>query len=309
MENVVIVGSGAAGWTAAVYAARANLEPLVIAGDLLGGQLTTTTDVENYPGFEDGVLGGELMEKMQKQAERFGARIEYDFVEKCDFVDDGIHTVCLRGGKEIQAKTVIIATGASPRKIGIESERALENKGVSYCAVCDGSFFRGVPLIVVGGGDSACEEATFLTKFGSKVTMIHRRDEFRASKIMADRAINHEKIEIVWDSVVEEVLGVEEDKMIGVRVRNVKTDETSVIEAEGLFVAIGHTPNTAPFKGNLAMDENGYIIVEGDSSRTNIKGVFSAGDCADHVYRQAITAAGMGCRAALDAERYLAAKE
>jgi thioredoxin reductase (NADPH) len=309
MESLVIVGTGAAGLTAAIYSARANLQPLVLSGNVLGGQLTTTTEVENYPGYEDGVFGAELMEKMQKQAERFGTRVKFGQVASCQLRPGGPHTLTLDGGEQLECKALIIATGASPRKIGLPSEKALENKGVSYCAVCDGAFFKGVPIVVVGGGDSALEEANFLTKFGTRVYIIHRRDEFRASKIMAERALKNPKIEPVWNSVVEEVLDVKADKVTGVRVRDVKTNQTRVIEAGGLFVAIGHVPNTQSFAGQVHTDAAGYIELEGASSRTNVPGVFAAGDCADHVYRQAITAAGMGCRAALDAERWLAAQE
>ncbi len=309
MEKLVIVATGAAGLTAAIYSARANLDPLVLAGDVTGGQLTTTTDVENYPGFEDGIMGPELMDKMQAQAKRFGARLQQGYVQDCELTDGGPHKLHLQGGKTIECEALIVATGASPRKLGLDSERKLENKGVSYCATCDGFFFRGVPIAVVGGGDSALEEGLFLTKFGTKVYIIHRRDEFRASKIMADRALAHDKIEVVWDSVVEEVLDVEKGEVTGVRVRNVKTDETRVIEVGGFFAAIGHIPNTQAFGKQLKVDEAGYILVDGDSSRTSVEGVFAAGDCADHVYRQAITAAGMGCRAAIDAERWLSARE
>ncbi len=309
MERLVIVGTGAAGFTAAIYSARANLEPLVIAGDVLGGQLTTTTDVENYPGFEAGVFGADLMEKMQKQAERFGTRIQYDYVESCELKPGGPHKLHLRGGDTIECRALIIATGASPRKLDIPSEKALENKGVSYCAVCDGAFFRDVPICVVGGGDSAMEEAHFLTKFGSKVYLIHRRDEFRASRIMIDRALKNPKIEVVYNSVVEEVLDVSKDKVTGVKVRNVLTEKVSTIECGALFMAIGHNPNTAPFAPHLETDSANYILLKQESTRTSVDGVFAAGDCADHVYRQAITAAGMGCRAALDAERWLEAQE
>lgn len=310
MENLIIVGAGAAGYTAAIYASRANLDPLVLTGDVPGGQLTQTTDVENYPGFAQGVMGPELMDIMEKQAKRFGTRVKHlAFVESCELRQGGPHTLHLQDGEKLECKALIVATGARPRKLGLESELALENKGVSYCAVCDGFFFRGVPIVVVGGGDSAVEEATFLTKFASKVYMIHRRDELRASKIMADRAMNNEKVEIVWDSVVTEVLDVSEDKVTGVRVKNIKTDEERIIECGGFFPSIGHIPNTTAFAEQLDSDDSGYLIVKGDTSYTNVEGVFAAGDCADHVYRQAVTAAGMGCRAALDAERWLAAQE
>jgi thioredoxin reductase (NADPH) len=305
MEELVIVGTGAAGLTAAIYSARANLSPLVLSGNVLGGQLTTTTEVENYPGYEAGILGSELMEKMQKQAERFGTRMKYAHVASCELRAGGPHTLHLEGGEQLECRALVIATGASPRKIGIPTEQALENKGVSYCAVCDGAFFRGVPIAVVGGGDSAMEEASFLTKFGTRVYIIHRRDEFRASKIMAERALKNPKIEPVWNSVVTEVLDVKQDKVTGVRVKNVQTNAERVIEVGAVFAAIGHVPNTQPFAPHLKVDANGYIEVEGGTSRTSLAGVFAAGDCADHVYRQAITAAGMGCKAAIDAERFL----
>jgi thioredoxin reductase (NADPH) len=304
MENVVIIGSGAAGLTAAIYASRANLNPLVIAGSLPGGLLTQTSDVENYPGFPEAVNGYELMFKFQQQAENFGARIESDVVASADLKDGGPHKLTLASGKEVEAKAVIIATGASPRWMGLESEDRLKNKGVSACATCDGAFYRDVPVVVIGGGDTAMEEALFLTRFASKVTIIHRRDELRASKIMGDRAINHPKIEILWDSVVTEVLG--ENEVEGVKVKNVKDDSESIVECKGYFAALGHVPNTQVFN---SVDANaaGYIELSSGSSYTNIDGVFAAGDCADHVYRQAITAAGMGCRAAIDVERWLEA--
>ena len=306
MEDLVIIGTGPSGYTAALYAARANLNPLVYAGDIIGGQLTQTTDVENFPGFPDGIMGPELMLNMHQQAERFGARIEYDFVESTEFRPGGPHTLKLQSGASIEAKAVIISTGATPRKLGLESEAALEHKGVTYCAVCDGAFWKDVPHIVVGGGDSAMEEAMFLTKFATKVTIVHRRDSFRASKIMADRAIANPKIEVAWNSVIEEVLGASAGKVTGVRLRDTQSNETRVVDAGAVFVAIGHIPNTAPFP-QIDKDDDGYIILNDHSSRTNIEGVFAAGDCADHVYRQAVTAAGMGCKAALDAERWLEA--
>lgn len=307
MENLVIIGSGAAGCTAAIYASRANLEPLVLTGVLPGGQLTQTSDVENYPGFPEAIGGFDLMSLFQKQAERFGAKVTNDSVEKTELVDGGPQTLTLGGGETVEAKAVIVATGASPRWLGLESEERLKNKGVSACATCDGAFYRGVPVVVVGGGDTAMEEALFLTKFASKVTVIHRRDELRASKIMGDRAKKHEKIEFAWDSVVEEVLG--KDAVEGVKIKNVKTDEISTIECEGYFAALGHIPNTEPFKDSLELDKAGYIVLNDNSSRTNVEGVFAAGDCADHVYRQAITAAGMGCKAAIDAERWIDEQE
>lgn len=305
MENVVVIGSGCAGWTAALYTARANLKPLVLTGSQPGGLLTTTTVVENFPGFPEGVDGYELMTRMQKQAERFGARTKFGTVEAADFSK---RPFTLRvDGEPLSAQTVIIATGAGHRHLGLESEHKLENKGVTYCATCDGALpvFRNQPLVVVGGGDSACEEATYLTRFGSMVHLIHRRDTLRASKIMAERTLSNPKIKPVWDSVVTEVLDVKQDKVTGVRLKNVKTGAESSLEAAGVFVAIGHVPNTQLLRGQIEMDENGYIIPKRGAS-TNVAGVFVAGDCADHVYRQAVTAAGMGCAAAIEAERYLA---
>ena len=303
MEDVVIIGSGAAGLTAAIYASRANLEPVVISGALPGGLLTQTTDVENYPGFPEAINGFELMDKFRKQAERFGTRFISDKVVKADLQDGGPHKLTLGSGDVIETKALIIATGASPRWLGLESEQRLKNKGVSACATCDGAFYRGVPVVVVGGGDTAMEEALFLTKFTSKVTLIHRRDEFRASKIMGDRVLNNDKIEILWDSVVTEVLG--DSEVEGVKVENLKTGKTTQVECKGYFAALGHVPNTLEFKDVIDMNEAGFIELKNNSSYTNIDGVFAAGDCADHVYRQAITAAGMGCRAAIDAERWL----
>jgi thioredoxin reductase (NADPH) len=306
MEKVVIIGTGCAGLTAALYTARANLKPLVLTGAMPGGLLTTTSIVENYPGFPEGIDGYELMVRMQKQAERFGARVQFGTVEA---VDVGKQPFTLTvDGEPLQAQTIIIASGAGHRHLGLESEDKLEKKGVTYCATCDGALpmFRDKPLVVVGGGDSACEEATYLTRFASVVYLVHRRDTLRASKIMADRTFAHTKIKPVWDSVVTEVLDVKQDKVTGVRLKNIKTGKESVLECSGLFVAIGHIPNTQIFKGILDTDENGYIIPK-RGSETNIPGVFVAGDCSDHVYRQAVTAAGMGCAAAIDAERYLAA--
>ena len=307
MEHVVIIGSGCAGWTAALYTARANLQPLVLTGAQPGGLLTTTTTVENFPGFPEGVDGYELMTRMQKQAERFGARAQFGTVEAADFSEHPF--VLTVDGEKIEARAIIIATGASHRHLGLESEAKLENKGVTYCATCDGALpvFRNQPLIVVGGGDSACEEASYLTRFGSVVYLIHRRDQFRASKIMAERTLANPKIKPVWDSVVSEVLDVAQDKVTGVRVKNVKTGAESLIDCAGLFVAIGHVPNTQLFKGQITLDPNGYILPT-EGAATNVPGVFVAGDCADQVYRQAITAAGMGCAAAIEAERFLAAQ-
>ena len=301
MENVVIIGAGAAGLTAAIYTARANLAPLVIEGMQPGGQLTTTSDVENFPGFPEGIDGTALMDAMRAQAERFGARCEFNEVTEAQLAQSPF-TLTLSDGKEIQAKTIIIATGATAKYLGLESEEKLIGRGVSACATCDGAFYKELPVVVVGGGDSACEEAVFLTRFASKVTMIHRRDSFRASKIMAERAIAHEKIEIAWNSVVEEVLG-DETGVVGVRIRNTDTNEVREIECKGYFAAIGHKPNTEVFQGALETDEVGYLIAEG--VKTSIPGIYAAGDVADRIYRQAVTAAGTGCAAALEAERFL----
>ena len=307
MEQVVIIGSGCAGWTAALYTARANLQPLVLTGAQPGGLLTTTTTVENFPGFPDGVDGYELMTRMQKQAERFGARAQFGTVEAVDFSKRPFALTV--DGEKVEARAVIIATGASHRHLGLESEAKLETKGVTYCATCDGALpvFRNKPLVVVGGGDSACEEANYLTRFGSVVHLIHRRDQLRASKIMAERTLANPKIKPVWNSVVTDVLDVKQDKVTGVRVKNVKTGAESVIDCAGVFVAIGHVPSTQLFKGQIALDQSGYIVPT-QGAATNVPGVFVAGDCADHVYRQAITAAGMGCVAAIETERFLAAQ-
>jgi thioredoxin reductase (NADPH) len=303
-EKVVIIGSGPAGLTAAIYTARADLRPLMIEGMERGGQLMLTTDVENYPGFPDGIMGPELMEGFRKQAERFGTRIMSSDVTKVDFssrpfkiwVDED----------EYQADSVIISTGASARWLGLESETRLRGHGVSACATCDGFFFRDKEIAVVGGGDSAAEESLFLTKFASKVYLIHRRDELRASKIMANRVLEHDKIEVIWDTVVEEVLG--EDLVTGLKLYNRITQETSELAVEGLFLAIGHDPNTKIFQDAIELDEKGYILT-GDNTMTSVPGVFAAGDVTDHVYRQAITAAGLGCQAAIDAERWLDEQE
>ena len=306
MEKVVIIGTGCAGLTAALYTARANLKPLVFTGAMPGGLLTTTSIVENYPGFPEGIDGYELMVRMQKQAERFGARVKFGSVDAVDVARQPFTLTV--DGEPVQTQTLIIASGASHRHLGLESEEKLEKKGVTYCATCDGALpmFRDRPLVVVGGGDSACEEATYLTRFASVVYLVHRRDTLRASKIMAERTFAHAKIKPVWDSIVTEVLDVKQDKVTGVRLKNVKTAKESVLECSGLFVAIGHIPNTQLFKGVLDMDENGYLRPK-RGSETNVPGVFVAGDCSDHFYRQAVTAAGMGCAAAIDAERYLAA--
>jgi thioredoxin reductase (NADPH) len=306
MENVIIIGSGCAGWTAALYAARANLNPRLLTGAQPGGLLTTTSIVENYPGFPDGIDGTELMMRMQKQAEKFGTRTDYGArVTKVDFsrrpfkvwADDEL----------IESKTVIIAVGASHRKLGLKSEELLERQGVTYCATCDGALpmFRNQPLVVVGGGDSACEEAAYLTHFGSKVYLVHRRNELRASKIMADRVLKNPKIEPVWDTVVEDILDVKQNKVTGVVLRNVKTNAKRELPAAGVFIAIGHVPSTGIFKGQLEMDADGYIVCR-KGTYTSVPGVFAAGDCVDRTYRQAVTAAGTGCAAAIDAERFLA---
>lgn len=302
MENIIIIGTGPAGLTAAVYTARANLNPLVIEGFQPGGQLTTTTEVENFPGFPEGISGSELMDITRKQAERFGTRFKSgEVVSAC--LTCRPHSITLSDGEKIEAKTIIIATGASAQYLGIESEQKLIGRGVSGCATCDGAFYREVPVAVVGGGDTAMEDALFLTHFASKVTVIHRRDQFRASQIMVDRLLAHPKVEVIWDSVIDEVLDVAKNEVTGLKIRNIKTNAISELPVNGLFVAIGHKPNTKPFVGQLDMDHAGYLVAK--NTRTNIDGVFAAGDVQDSVYRQAITAAGSGCMAALEAERYL----
>ncbi len=302
MEKVVIIGTGPAGYTAAIYAARANLEPVVIEGFEPGGQLTTTNDIENFPGFPEGIDGSTLMAQMRQQAERFGAKFVSGAVVDVDF-SKVRKTINLSDGTSFETQTVVVATGASAQYLGMESEQKLIGRGVSACATCDGAFYRDVPIAVVGGGDTALEEALFLTRFASKVTVIHRRDQFRASKIMSDRVLAHDKIEVLWDSVIDEVLDVEKNEVTGLKIRNVKTDEISELAVTGLFVAIGHKPNTEPFVGQLDLNEKGYLIAEG--VKTKIEGVYAAGDVADAVYRQAVTAAGTGCAAAIEAERYL----
>jgi thioredoxin reductase (NADPH) len=301
-RNIVIIGSGPAGFTAALYAARANLKPVVLKGIESGGQLMLTTDVENYPGFPEGILGPELMELMEKQAARFDAEMLHQSATRVDLSQPpfGIWS----GDEEFRARAVIISTGASAKMLGVPGEDRLLGHGVSTCATCDGFFFRGQELVVVGGGDSAMEEALFLTRFASKVTVVHRRDELRASKIMQERAFDNEKIGFVWNSAVEEILG--DGQVSGIRLRNRKTEEVTEVEAGGVFVAIGHTPNTQIFEGQLEMTE-GYIRVQEPTTKTSAEGVFAAGDVVDFVYRQAVTAAGMGCKAAMDAERYLEA--
>ena len=303
-EQVIIIGSGPAGLTAAIYAARAGLEPLMIEGMEAGGQLMLTTDVENFPGFPDGIMGPEMMGLFRKQAERFGTRILQSDVSKVDLSERPFKVWI--GDEVHEAESLIVSTGASARWLGIPGEEKLRGHGVSACATCDGFFFREREIIVVGGGDSALEEALFLTKFASKVTIVHRRDEFRASKIMAERVLAHEKIEVRWNSVVTEVLG--EDSVTAVLLHNVETDETEEFATEGVFVAIGHTPNTAVFGDQLSLNEKGYLETFENTS-TSIAGVFGAGDVVDYTYRQAITAAGMGCQAALDAERWLESQE
>ncbi|HZO50271.1 MAG TPA: thioredoxin-disulfide reductase [Gaiellaceae bacterium] len=305
VRNVIVIGGGPAGYTAALYTARANLEPLVIEGFNWGGQLMITSDVENYPGYPDGVLGPTMMQDFRRQAERFGAEFVTDDVTRVDFSERPFKVWV--GDDLYEAEAVIVATGASARQLGLESEQRLQGRGVSYCATCDASFFRGKVVVVVGGGDSAMEEATFISRFASKVYLVHRRDEFRASRIMVDRARADEKIEFVLNKVVEEVLG--DTSVTGVRLRDTVTGETSELETDGFFVAIGHDPNTALFLDWLDHEPGtGYLLTKGKGTQTNIPGVFAAGDVQDHVYRQAVTAAGSGCAAALDAERFLAAE-
>lgn len=304
MEQVVIIGTGCAGLTAAIYTARANLSPLVLTGTQPGGLLTTTSIVENFPGFPEGIDGFELMQNLQKQAQRFGARVKFGTLESVDFSSQPLKLVI--DGETVETKTVIVSTGSSPRDLGLPSEHALEKFGVTYCATCDGALpqFRNQPLVVVGGGDSAVEEATYLTRFASQVYLIHRRDSLRASAIMQDRALKHPKIKMVWNTIVTEVLDVAQKKVTGVKLKNIVTGEASTLDCAGLFVAIGHVPNTAVFGGALETDENGYLKLHG-GTRTNVPGVFAAGDVADSVYRQAVTAAGTGCAAAIEAERFL----
>lgn len=303
VREVIVVGSGPAGYTAAIYAARANLKPLVVAGALdSGGALMNTTEVENFPGFPTGLMGPDLMENMQQQAERFGAEILFQDATSVDLKSE-TKTVTLDDGTVFEAKTIILATGSAYREIGLENEKRLSGKGVSWCATCDGFFFRDQDIAVVGGGDSAMEEATFLTKFAKTVTVIHRRDELRASRIMQDRAKANDKVKFAWNSQVIDVLG--DEKMTGLKLEDTVTGEVREMDATGLFVAIGHDPRNDLFKGMIDLDDEGYVVVDGRSSRTSLPGVFACGDVVDHTYRQAITAAGSGCAAALDAERYL----
>mgnify|MGYP003965637519 FL=1 len=302
-KQVIVIGSGPAGLTAAVYAARANLEPLVFEGSQPGGQLTITTDVENFPGFPDGIMGPELMDHMRKQAVRFGAKCEYKTVTKTDFSESPFK-VWVKDQK-YTADTIIISTGASARLLGLDSEKELMGYGVSACATCDGFFFKEKEVIVVGGGDSAAEEAIFLTKFASKVTIVHRRDELRASKIMRERVLNNDSIEIMWNSAVEDIHGTKETGVTGIKVKDTLSGEIRDVNCDGIFMAIGHVPNTGIFKGQIDLDEKGYISTQPDTTNTNVSGVFACGDVQDQVYRQAITAAGTGCMSAIDAERWL----
>jgi thioredoxin reductase (NADPH) len=302
MHNVMIIGSGCAGLTAAIYAGRANLAPLVLDGHEPGGQLSITTLVENYPGFPDGIQGPELIEHMRKQAQRFGAEFRSGAITDVDLTKRPFKITA--GNESYECQTLIIASGASARLLGIESERALIGRGVSTCATCDGYFFRGKEIVVVGGGDTAMEEATFLTRFASKITLVHRRNEFRASKIMLGRARKNAKIQFMTPYVIEEIHDVAKGGAESVRIRNVDTGKTSTIQTEGIFIAIGHDPNTKPFAGKLAMDANGYLVTH-DGPLTSVEAVFAAGDVQDHVYRQAVTAAGSGCMAAIEAERFL----
>ena len=303
MRNLIIVGSGPAGLTAALYAGRANLNPLVVSGPLPGGLLTQTSEIENFPGFPDAVNGYELMARMQEQAQKFNVEFLSETIESVELKQGGPQILHLASGETLECRALIVAAGSSPRWIGLESEESFKNRGVSACATCDGAFYRGLPVVVVGGGDSAMEEACFLTRFASEVSVVHRRDRLRASKIMAERAEKNPKIKFVWNAVVSEIYGGSD--VDGIKVRDVQTGEEKEIPCKGVFVALGHVPNTQAFAGQLAMDESGYIELQSNTSYTSVEGVFGAGDCADKRYRQAITAAGMGARAAIDAERWL----
>ncbi len=310
MENVIIIGTGCAGWTAAIYTGRANLNPLVLAGEQPGGQLTTTSEVENFPGFPEGVDGATLMFSMQQQAEKFGARIDYKMVSKIERRANGSFDVHCGSEVVLEAKAVIVATGASARLLGLPKEQEIYGKnGLTTCATCDGAFYRDMPVVVVGGGDSACEEATFLTRFASKVYLLHRRDELRASKIMAERVLAHEKIEPIWNAEITAYHPGEGGKMESVTVRNRETGKESPLEVKGVFIAIGHVPNSGFLNGLADLDPEGYILQIPGKTATKTEGLYAAGDVADHVYRQAITAAGQGCAAALEAERFLADQE
>ena len=308
VENVIIVGTGCAGYAAALYTSRAGLEPLVFEGDLPNGQLGTTTLVENYPGFPEGVDGPDLMTQMRAQAEKFGTRYEFGLVTDID-VNGSPFTLTIDNNRKIESKTVILASGASPRYLGLESERALLGHGLSSCATCDGAFFRDQELVVVGGGDTAMEDSLFLTRFASKVNVVHRRDELRASKVMQERAFENEKIEFIWDTVVTEIHDPEQNTVTGVTLKSLKTEEEREFSCGGVFIAIGHVPNTGFLEGKLELDETGYIVTQSPTTYTSIDGIFACGDCVDHIYRQAITAAGTGCAAAIDAERWLAERE
>lgn len=303
MHEVVILGAGPAGLTAAIYAARANLAPVVITGSLFGGQLALTTDVENFPGFPDGILGPELMELMKRQAERFGAEVRIGEVTQVDLTRYPLRMTL--NGELLESRSLIIATGASARLLGVPGEERFFGKGVSTCATCDGFFYRGKTVVVVGGGDSAVEEGTFLTRYAAKVYLVHRRDRLRASQILQDRAMKNDRISFIWDTVVGEIIGDEDTGVMATRLRNVKTGAEEDLPVDGVFIAIGHTPTTKLFEGQLKLDEQGYIVTDA-RMHTNIKGVFACGDCQDHVYRQAVTAAGTGCMAAIEAEKFLA---